>query len=908
MADEAAKTHAKGASPPVKRRLDYRAPAFLVDAIDLEFQLDPDATTVRSRLRVRRNPAAEVADRDAPLVLDCEAQDAIEVALDGRALGAGRCEIGSGTITIGGISGGATVEVRSRNAPASNTALEGLYLSSGVFCTQCEPEGFRRITAFPDRPDVLARYRVTIIAARDRCPVLLSNGNRVAAGELPGGRHYATWEDPFPKPSYLFALVAGDLAALEDRFVTCSGREVALQIHSTAANLPRCRHAMRSLKRAMRWDEERFGREYDLDTFMIFCADDFNMGAMENKGLNIFNSRMLLADSATATDADFEAIESVVGHEYFHNWTGNRVTCRDWFQLSLKEGLTVFRDQEFSGDVASRAVARIGAVEYLRRDQFAEDAGPMAHPVRPDAYREINNFYTATVYEKGAEVIRMQHTLLGAERFRRGMDLYFDRHDGQAVTCDDFVAAMEDASGVDLGQFRRWYAEAGTPQIIVRETWDEGSRRYCLDLEQRLPPHDDGAPRPALHMPFAVGLVGPDGRDLPLRLASEPQAGPTTRVFELRAAREVFEFADVGVKPVPSLFRNLSAPVRVEFAYADEDLALLAASDTDAVNRWDATQRLLASAILAFARATRAGADAGAGSARAAAVAASAPLSRTVEALLADESSDPSLVALALTPPDPAWVAAQETAIDVDGVSAGWVFVRRELARLHRDAFEAAWERSHPREPWAPLPDQAGRRRLANVALGWLAALDDDRARRRVRMQFDAATNMTDELGALAALRDSASAAAEELLMRFEARWRSEPLVLDKWFALQACSSAPGAVERVQGLIAHPHYNARNPNRVRALVGTFVRANFPGFHRADGAGYDFAATQVRALDRSNPQLAASVAGAFRLWRRFDAHRQSLMHQALVRIARSHELSPDTSEIVARTLGDAPGYQ
>ncbi|HEX7328429.1 MAG TPA: aminopeptidase N [Casimicrobiaceae bacterium] len=915
MAEEAHQVGTSAAASPARHRLDYRPPAFLVDTIDLTLELDPAATLVRSRLAVRRNPAAAAIDRNAPLVLDCEDQDAIEVSIDGRAPGPGVGTIAPGSITLRNVSDAATIEIHSRNAPATNTALEGLYVSSGVFCTQCEPEGFRRITAFPDRPDVLARYRVTIIAARDRYPVLLSNGNRIETGELPGGRHYAVWDDPFPKPSYLFAMVAGDLAALEDRFVTASGREVALSIYSTAANLPRCGHAMRSLKRAMRWDEERFGREYDLDTFMIFCADDFNMGAMENKGLNIFNSRMLLADPATATDTDFETIEGVVGHEYFHNWTGNRVTCRDWFQLSLKEGLTVFRDQEFSSDMASRAVARIGAVEYLRRDQFAEDAGPMAHPVRPDAYREINNFYTATVYEKGAEVIRMQHTLLGAERFRRGMDLYFERHDGFAVTCDDFVTAMEDASGVDLRQFRRWYAEAGTPVVRAQGFWDRASRRYRLLLEQSLPPREDGAPRPTLHMPFAVGLVGPDGRDLPLRLASEAAAGAATRVFELTLAREVLEFADVDAAPVPSLFRGLSAPVRVEFAYGDDDLALLAACDSDPVNRWDAAQRLMSNAILAVARARRTSATTeaateapGAGADRAGAAAASPPLSRMVAALLADETSDPALIALALTPPDPAWVAAQEPTIDVDGVSAGWTLVRRELARIHRDAFDAVRERCHPREPWDASPEQAGRRHLANVALALLAAQDDDRAHRLARDQFDSATNMTDALGALAALRDSAAPIAEELFARFEARWRGEPLVLDKWFALQARSHAPGALERVRALIAHPHYNARNPNRVRALVGAFVRDNFPGFHRADGAGYDFAAAQVKSLDRSNPQLAASIAGGFRLWKRFDAHRRALMRKALLRIARTPDLSPDTSEIVARTLGDAPGYQ
>ena len=584
---------------PAKRRVDYRPPAFLVDTLDLEFDLAPDATRVRADLAFRRNPGAIELDRAAALVLDGEQQDDVQVDLDGERLPPARVVFGEGSLTVLDPPATGVLTVRSRIAPARNVALEGLYLSSGVFCTQCEPEGFRRITYFPDRPDVLARYTVTIRGDRTAYPVLLSNGNLVAQGVLDGNRHFATWHDPHPKPSYLFALVAGDLKALEDSFTTMSGRKVALRIYSTPRNLPRCRHAMESLKRSFRWDEERFGREYDLDAFMIFCADDFNMGAMENKGLNIFNSRLVLADPDTATDDDYGAIEAVIGHEYFHNWTGNRVTCRDWFQLSLKEGLTVFRDQEFSSDLNSRAVERIAAVEFLRREQFPEDAGPMAHNVRPDEYLEINNFYTSTVYEKGAEIIRMQHTLLGAERFRRGMDLYFKRHDGQAVTCDDFAQAMQDASRVDLSQFRRWYSQAGTPVLDIRGTYDADKHTYTLDVAQSTPPTPGQPVKAPFHIPLAVGLVGPDGRDIPLKFEGDAAPVGTTRVLDLREARQQFRFTDIPERPVPSLLRGFSAPVTVHFAYSADELAFLAAHDSDPVNRWDAAQKSFCEAILA---------------------------------------------------------------------------------------------------------------------------------------------------------------------------------------------------------------------------------------------------------------------------------------------------------------------
>jgi aminopeptidase N len=873
-----------------KRRVDYRPPAFLVDDIALEFDLDADATEVTATYAFRRNPAADARDRHAPLVLDGEHQRILRISVDGSALPRERLRVDATSLTLDDPPERGSLTIRTRLVPAANAALEGLYVSSGVFCTQCEPEGFRRITYFLDRPDVLSRYRVTLRADRARYPVLLSNGNLVDSGLLDRGRHFATWHDPFPKPTYLFAVVAGDLASLEDTFVSRSGRSVALRIYASAANIERCRYAMASLKNAMRWDEERFGREYDLDTFMIFCADDFNLGAMENKGLNIFNSRLVLADPAIATDADYNAIEGVIGHEYFHNWSGNRVTCRDWFQLSLKEGLTVFRDQEFSSDLGSPAVERIAAVEYLRREQFAEDAGPMAHPVRPDEYQEINNFYTATVYEKGAEVIRMQHALLGRERFRAAMDLYFARHDGQAVTCDDFVQAMQDSSGVDLAQFRQWYAQAGTPCISVRGTYDATTRRYTLDVVQRF--ESGSRRRPPLHVPMAVGLLAPDGADLPLRLAGEASAGATTRMLELTAKSQRFEFVDVPAQPVPSLFRGFSAPVKVDFDYADDELALLAQFDSDPVNRWDAAQRVFTQAILHLAASHRRGAT----------LVLPPTLERIVATLLADERSDRALIALALSLPDPAYVASLETTIEADGIAAAWTFIERELAARLRDAFEQAYARNRPREAYAPTPAQSGSRRLSNLCLRYLGTLDDAAAHALVSGQYERADNMTDTIAALTALRDSTSPVRERLFAAFEAKWRDEPLVLDKWFALQAKSLRDDTLETVRALLAHPRFNARNPNRVRSLVGSFALGNFARFNAADGASYAFAADQVRALDATNPQLASTIAGAFNLWKRYSEPRRNLMQRALQKIAKTPNLSPDVSEVVTRTLG------
>ncbi len=880
--------------PPVtKRRVDYRPPVFLVPELALEFDLEPEATRVTATFAFKRNPAASATEVRTPLVLDGEHQSDVSVELDGVLLAAPRVVTTKGGLTLNDPPPAGTLTIRSTLAPARNTALEGLYLSSGVFCTQCEPEGFRRITFFPDRPDVLATYTVTLRADKARFPVLLSNGNRIDGGDLADGRHFATWHDPFPKPSYLFALVAGKLAHISDTFRTASGREVALGIYSTEQNLPRCQHAMQSLKQAMRWDEVRFGREYDLDRFMIFCADDFNMGAMENKGLNIFNSRLVLADPATATDGDYNAIEAVIGHEYFHNWTGNRVTCRDWFQLSLKEGLTVFRDQEFSSDMGSRAVERISAVDALRRYQQPEDAGPMAHPIRPDEYQEINNFYTSTVYEKGAEVIRMQHTLLGDEGFRRGMDLYFDRFDGQAVTCDDFVQSMSDANGVDLTQFRRWYQQAGTPVVNVRGSYDSGAQTYTLDVAQHTPATPGQAHKQPFHFPLAVGLVGPDGHDLPLHLDGQPAVAGTTAILQVREAAQRFVFTDVRVRPVPSLARGYSAPIRLEFDYMPDELALLAAHDSDAVNRWDAVQRSFATAMLGLAAAHRAGQP----------LVLPPMLAEIVGQLVADTRSDPALLALSLTPPDLAYVAALDDVIDVDGVVAARRFLIVALAQRWRAEFEAVYARLGNTEPYKPSQEQVGARRLRGVALRYLGALDDAAVRRLAVQQFDRSDNMTDAMAALSALAPTTSVERDDVFARFEARWRDEPLVLDKWFAMEATGDRDSTLARVKALIAHPRFNARNPNRVRALVGSFALQNFARFHARDGSGYAFVADQILAIDAINPQLAARIAGSFELWKRFGDPRRGLMQAALQRLALAPELSPDVNEIVTRALAD-----
>ncbi|HEY2863704.1 MAG TPA: aminopeptidase N [Casimicrobiaceae bacterium] len=885
----------RDAAPPVVLRLAYCPPSHLVDDVELSFELDPRATRVSARFAYRRNPAAEPG---MPLVLWGEQLRLIDVELDGRTLAASDYALNAGGLTFRALPETGVLHIVSECCPEANSALEGLYLSSGMLCTQCEAEGFRRIAFFLDRPDVLARYTVTLIADRDRYPVLLSNGNLVDRGPVPGDprRHYARWHDPHPKPSYLFALVAGTLASLDGEFTTASGRKVALRIFSTQANLAKCHHAMAALQRAMRWDEERYGREYDLDVFMIFCADDFNMGAMENKGLNIFNSKLLLANPETATDADYSSIEGVIAHEYFHNWTGNRVTCRDWFQLSLKEGLTVFRDQEYSSDVGSRAVERIQAVDFLRAQQFAEDAGPTAHPVRPDSYAEINNFYTATIYEKGAEVIRMQNALLGAQGFRNGMDLYFDRHDGQAVTCDDFVQAMQDASGIDLTQFRLWYSQAGTPTLAVHGSYDALSRTYVLEVAQSCPPTPGQPNKHPLHIPLAMGLVASDGRDLPIRLESGSAAhaiSGTTAVLHVREARESFRFVDVHEPPVPSLLRGFSAPVKVMYAYSEADLALLAAHDSDPVCRWDAAQRIFSGAILGQAKRALAGVT----------FELSPALLDVVRALLADRSSDPALLALALRLPRLSILADQQTPIDIDELHRARMATMAALARGLSPEFERTFSSGRRCGAYSAEPAQVAQRSLHNICLAYLVARDDAASHALALAQFDAADNMTDAVAALMALNDTSAEARRDAMTRFESRWADNPLVMDKWFALQATSCQPGTLARVRALLSHPVYDARNPNRIRSLAGAFAQSNLPAFHAADGAGYEFIADQVLTVDRTNPQVAARLVAAFNRWRRFDGARAALQRSALERIAAATSLSTDVAEIVAHSLAD-----
>jgi len=825
---------------------DYRPPAYLVDRIALDVDIREEDAIVCARLEMRRNP--DPAAPAGALELDGEELELLSVRLDGREV---PHTASAEKLVLPQVPEAFVLETRSRIVPHKNTKLEGLYLSRNGFVTQCEAEGFRRITWYVDRPDNLARFRTTVRADRARCPVLLANGNLVAAGELPEGRHYATFDDPFPKPSYLFALVAARLEALEDRIRTRSGREKRLYIYVEPGRVEEARWAMQCLKRAIAWDERRFGLELDLDEYRIVAVSDFNSGAMENKGLNIFNAKYVLARPETATDTDYVNIDRVVAHEYFHNWTGNRVTCRDWFQLSLKEGLTVFRDQEYGADTYSRAVSRIQEVRALRAAQFPEDAGPMKHPVRPRAYMEIRNFYTMTVYEKGAEVVRMLHTLLGEERFQAGMRLYFARHDGQAVTCDDFVRAMQDASGTDLAQFMRWYDVAGTPVLDVSGEWTEG--RYTLTVRQSMDP--------PFHIPFAV------------KVGSEEQ------LIELRAREECHSFA-APEPPVPSLLRGFSAPVIVHFPYTEAELLHLMAHDDDPFNRWEAGQRLAARIIL-----ERAGEP-------------SQAFVAAARSLLAD--SDPAFAAEALALPSETFLAEQMAVVDPDALHENRNRLRRALAGALEAELLATWRAMAVPGPYAPEPAAIGRRALRNLALGYLMELGREDIYALCHGQFERADNMTDALAALGFLAHSDAPQREPALEAFYRRWKDDALVVDKWFAVQAGSRRPDTLSRVRALLAHEAFDPKVPNKVYALLRTFA-ANHVRFHAADGSGYDFLAAQVLALDRINPQVAARLARAFDRWRRFDAGRQAKARAALERVRDAEGLSRDVHEIVSKAL-------
>jgi len=881
---------------------DYTPPAFLISTIALDVDIREDHALVRATLALARNPKA--VDAQAPLVLDGEEIELVSVALDGRTLAPGEYELAEEGLIIARVPQRFTLETVARIHPGKNTRLEGLYASTNGYFTQCEAQGFRRITWFIDRPDVMARYTNTIHADRERYPVLLSNGNLVAAGEEAGGRHWAKWQDPFPKPSYLFAMVAAKLEMLEDSFVTRSGRTAKLAVYVEPGKLDQCGFAMRCLKSAMKWDEDVFGLELDLDGYMIAAVGDFNSGAMENKGLNIFNTKYVLARPDTATDIDYQNIDRVVAHEYFHNWTGDRVTCRDWFQLSLKEGLTVFRDQEYGADMYSRVVQRIGEVRGLRAAQFPEDAGPMAHPVRPAAYMEIRNFYTMTVYEKGAELVRMQHTLLGARAFRAGMDLYFRRHDGQAVTTDEFVQAMQDASGVDLTQFRRWYEQAGTPVVEAEGKYDAAARRYVLTLKQSCPPTPGQETKLPFHIPFALGLVGPDGGDLPLTLegkgpvdlpASGQRAEEITRIFSLRQPQESFVFVNVAAAPVPSLLRNFSAPVVVKYNYSESELSHLMAHDANAFNRWEAGQRLALGLILRGIQAQRAQKADAAG-------AAETPQAfiRAFARVLADAAHDPAFGAEALALPSEAYIAEQLDEVDPDAIHAVRNGLRRNLAQALRSELLAAYQAQAVPGPYSPDAQAAGKRALRNLCLGYLLELDDRASRDLAFAQFEGADNMTDAMAALAALANYDCAERRQALDAFYSKWKDEPLVVDKWLAVQAGSRLPGTLVEVNKLLVHPAFDIRNPNKVYALIRSFC-GNHVRFHAVDGGGYAFLAEQVIAIDGFNPQVAARMARAFDRWRKFDAGRRTLAREALARIRDAQGLSKDVAEIVTKAL-------
>ncbi|WP_233802834.1 aminopeptidase N [Paraburkholderia sp. HP33-1] len=893
------------ATPNVIRRADYAPPAFLIDTVALEFDLVPERTVVRNTMRVRRNPDASHA---AHLELMGEQLEFVSAGIDGKPFpNAHPHEHG---LLLDDVPDSFELTLTSICNPAENTTLSGLYVSSGNFFTQCEAEGFRRITYFLDRPDVMASFTVTLRASKADYPVLLSNGNLLEEGDLPDGRHFARWEDPFRKPSYLFALVAGKLVALEERVKTGSGKEKLLQVWVEPHDLDKTRHAMDSLIHSIRWDEERFGLELDLDRFMIVAVSDFNMGAMENKGLNIFNTKYVLANPETATDTDFANIEAVVGHEYFHNWTGNRVTCRDWFQLSLKEGLTVFRDQEFSADMtggatdeAARATKRIEDVRVLRQMQFAEDAGPMAHPVRPESYVEINNFYTMTVYEKGSEVVRMYQTLFGRDGFRKGMDLYFKRHDGQAVTCDDFRHALADANGRDLAQFERWYSQAGTPRVSVRTRYDAAQRRYSVTLRQgygETAPAARETQKGPLLIPFAIGLIGKDGRDLPLQLDGEAKASEsTTRVLEFTQTEQTFTFVNVAQEPLPSLLRNFSAPVIVEYDYTAEQLAFLLAHDSDPFNRWEAGQRLATRELLALA-------------ARAATGAALQFDDSVVAAfarVLTDETLSPAFRELALMLPSEAYLAEQMAESNPAAVHTARQFVRKRLANALRDDWLRVYEQHRTPGAYEATPEAAGHRALKNLALSYLTELDDAAdAVRLAAAQYEAADNMTDRAAALSALLSAAapqggSPEAQHALDDFYRRFEKEPLVIDKWFALQAMqrgSAQHPVIDTVRMLMRHPAFNLKNPNRARSLIFSFCAANPAQFHAEDGSGYAFWAEQVIALDALNPQVAARLARSLELWRRFTPALRDSMRAALEKVAAQVK-SRDVREIVEKAL-------
>jgi aminopeptidase N len=851
---------------------DYRAPDYLVDEVSLDFTLDPGATRVKARLAVRRN-----GEHTRPLRFNGERLKPISVAIDGRALAPAEYEVDAEFLAIAAPPAAFSLETEVEIDPDANKALEGLYMSGGRFCTQCEAEGFRKITYYPDRPDVLARFTVRIEADKS-FQRLLSNGNLLEAGDLPGERHFAVWNDPIPKPCYLFALVAGELDVLEDAFVTMGGRNVDLRIYVDPGMAERAAYAMDSLKRAMKWDEDTFGREYDLDLFMIVAVRDFNFGAMENKGLNIFNSSLLLADPATATDTDYERIEGVIAHEYFHNWTGDRITCRDWFQLCLKEGLTVFRDQSFSADMRGHAVERIKEVKTLRARQFSEDAGPLAHPVRPSSYIKIDNFYTATIYEKGAEVIRMLKLFVGDAAFRAGMDLYFERWDGHATTVEAFIQCFAETSGQDLTQFFAWYEQAGTPRVRIEAAYDAEARALDLSLEQSTQPTPGQPEKASLPIPIAFGLVDEDGR--PLR---------DTEVVVLDGPSRRLHIENVDRPPVLSVLRGFSAPVNLDTDAPPKDAYVLLAADPDLFNRWESGQRLSQALILARA----AGHPDEVGEER---------YAEALDRALRDQGADPAFKALLLGLPSEPDLAVATAPADPAAIHDARQALRARMA-AHLDAqLHELHGRLQEVGPFSPDAAQAGRRALRNAAIELMAANPSPTNRERARAHFEGAGNMTDAVGGLCALMEIGGESFELALADFYQRWRDEPLVIDKWFALQARDPSDGALGRVLGLTAHPAFDARTPNRLRALVATFANFNPARFHDPSGAGYRFLADQVLMVDGFNPNVAARIMEPLGQWARYKPELGQLMRAELERITKAPGLSPNVFEVASKALG------
>ena len=867
---------------------DYRPADYRIETVDLRFDLDPARSAVSTRLVIERRDGVDGAP---PLILDGQDIELLSVRLDGQGLEPGDYTVSAERLAIDAPPANFVLEIETTCAPQENTALEGLYRSGNGYVTQCEAEGFRKITYFLDRPDNLSVYRTEIVADKEANPVLLSNGNLVEQEDLPNGRHRALWHDPFPKPSYLFALVAGNFAHVEDHFTTMSGRDVTLRIYVEPGNEDRCDFAMESLKKSMRWDEEKFGLEYDLDMFMIVAASDFNMGAMENKGLNVFNAKYVLANPETATDADYANIEAIIAHEYLHNWTGNRVTCRDWFQLSLKEGLTVFRDQEFSADMRSAGVKRIGDVRMLRARQFPEDSGPLAHPVQPKSYIEINNFYTATVYEKGAEVIRMIQTLIGPAHFRKGMDVYIERHDGEAATIEDFVAAMADASGTDLSRFRRWYDQAGTPRIAVRGDYDPTAQTYDMTVTQNCPATPGEPHKQALVIPLTVGLLDSAGNDLPLHLDGAEEA-PTTRVLQANETTQTYRFTNVPEAPTPSLLRGFSAPVIIDPPLDRTQQAFLMAHDSDPFNRWESGQQFAVALLLDRVEAIQRGEEPEAPDAFIAAVA----------NVIACADTDKALTAQMLTLPGEEYLGNQMQQVDVEAVHQAREGLRLAIARTLREPLTALYHGNAGNQPYSPDAEESGRRRLRNAALAYLTALDEPETTALCAAQYANADNMTDKIAALDLLAGLDGPERSKALADFYDTWQHDPIVTDKWLSIQAMSTRPGTLEEVIGLLDHDAFSIRNPNRVRALIGAFCKSNQLRFHAADGRGYAFLADQVLRLDPLNPQVAARLVSPLGPWRRFDGARQGLIKAQIQRILDTgNRLSMDVYEIASKSL-------